>query len=99
MFLGMPTLNLLESKKDVVELLNKTGRFWEYCNKATEKLSDESVIEKGLLFLEFEDMQQLFDIFGYERCKKIFKNKLLKHKSNYNNIIIDLLNSVFFKIN
>ena len=91
---NQPPLNILKSKKDIVSYLNRTGKFWEYCNKATE-LSDDLVIEKSLLYLEFEDMQQLFDIFGKEKCEKIFKEKIESQGSYYNNISF-LLRTLFF---
>lgn len=97
MFLGLPILNKFESKKDIVHYLNSTGKFWEYCNDASEDISDEEVIEKGLLYLEFEDMEQMFDIFGKKRCKAVFENNLEKTKSSYNNIIVFLLRNLFFK--
>jgi len=89
-------LNFFFSKDDIVSYLNRTGKFWEYCNKASASLSDEEVITKALLFLEFEDMPQLFSLFGFERCREVFL-KNIKLKGDYYENISFLLETLFFR--
>ena len=96
MFCDLPILNHFSCKSDIVKYLNDNGYFWDYCNNADNNISDEEVIEKGLLYLEFEDMEQLFEIFGKERCKSVFEKNLESHISSYNNIIVKLLRALFF---
>lgn len=48
-------LNDLSSKALLVNYLNEKGRFWEYCNHASETIPDDQLIMKSLLSLEFEE--------------------------------------------
>lgn len=88
-------LNDLSSKAQLVHHLNATGRFWEYCNHASESISDDLLICKSLLYLEFEDMSQLFDLYGKDRCKKVFEQQI-KSKGKYYSNISFLLESLIF---
>lgn len=99
MFCGLPILNQFNSKSDIVRYLNKNGYFWDFCNNANDGVSDEEVVEKSLLYLEFEDMEQLFDIFGKDYCESVFERNLESRKSSYNNIIVELLRALFFNKN
>ena len=92
---GRP-LNDLSSRALLVAYLNASGRFWEYCNQASEDISDDQLIEKSLLYLEFEDMQQLFALFGYDKCKQIFEQQIKSKGSYYSNISF-LLESLMFR--
>lgn len=90
-------LNILKSKSDLVNYLNKNGYFWERCNMATESVPDDELILKSLLSLEFEDMPQLFNIYGYEHCKQIWKERIASAPKDYYGIISWLLEVFFFK--
>lgn len=87
--------NMMFSIKSLVDYLNSKGRFWEFCNKASDDLPKEEIIQKALLFLELEDIPQLFDLFGYEKCKNVFENTI-KNKGKYYNKISFLLESFYF---
>ena len=84
-----------KSAGELVSFLNAKGRFWEYCNEATEDIPDSQIIQKSLLYLEFEDLPQIFDIFGYDNCKKVFEEKI-KTQGKYYNKISFLLESFYF---
>jgi len=88
-------LNNLSSKAQLVNYLNATGRFWEYCNHASENISDDQLICKSLLYLEFEDMNQLFELYGKDRCRQIFEQQI-KSKGKYYSNISFLLESLIF---
>jgi len=88
-------LNNLSSKARLVNYLNSTGRFWEYCNHASVDVSDDQLICKSLLYLEFEDMSQLFDLYGKDRCKQVFEQQI-KSKGKYYSNISFLLESLMF---
>lgn len=89
------SLHSLKTKADFVNLLNSEGRFWEYCNQATDRISDDELIFKSLLFLEFEDIEQLFDLYPRERCRKIWKERIASQRDYYG-IIAFLLGVYFF---
>lgn len=88
-------INIFNSVKNLVDYLNKKGRFWEFCNQASERLPQEEIIQKALLFLELEDVPQLFNLFGYENCKNVFENNI-KNKGKYYNKISFILESFYF---
>jgi len=87
--------DMFSSIESLVDYLNKKGRFWEFCNKASDSLPREEIIQKALLFLELEDIPQLFNLFGYEQCKKVFENNI-KNKGKYYNKISFILESFYF---
>lgn len=88
-------VNPFYTKKELVQFLNSTGKFWEYCNQATETISDKEVIKKALLYIEFEDMPLLFSLFGYEQCKSVFEEEI-EPKQDYYGTISFLLKTLFF---
>ena len=91
----MESINDISSKAKLTAYLNGKGYFWEYCNKASQDMSDDELIFKGLLFLEFEDMNQLFELFGYSKCKSIFEERIANQDSYYSNITY-MLRTLFF---
>lgn len=88
-------LNSISSKAQLVHYLNATGRLWEYCNRATVNIPDDQLIQKALLYLEFEDMEQLFDLYGIDTCRRVFEQQI-KSKGKYYSNISFLLEAVVF---
>lgn len=88
-------INMFSSVNNLVDYLNKKGRFWEFCNMASGRLPQDEIIQKSLLFLELEDIPQLFKLFGYEKCKNVFENNI-KNKGKYYNKISFILESFYF---
>lgn len=88
-------LNDLSSKEAIVSYLNSVGAFWEYCNGATALLSDEEVIMKALLNVEFEDMPQVFGVFGKHRCEEVWRRSI-RGRDDYYGVISFLLGALFF---
>jgi len=86
---------VFETKEQLVQYLNEKGRFWEYANHASSDISDVILITKSLLYLEFEDIPQLFALYGYEKCKEVF-NREIKSKGKYYSNISFLLEACFF---
>lgn len=91
----MEHLNNIDSRETLIAYLNSVGAFWEYQNKADQNTPDKEIIFKALLFLEFEDMEQLFELFPREQCKKIFEEQIENQKGYYD-IIAHLLRYYFF---
>lgn len=91
----MERLNIINSREALITYLNSVGAFWECQNKADQSTSDKEIIYKALLFLEFEDMEQLFDLFPREQCKKVFEEKI-ESQGKYYDIIAHLLRYYFF---
>ena len=93
--LPLPFVNMFRSKGSIVNYLNEHGYFWEYGNRASQNISDEEVIFKSLLYMQFEDIPQLFVLYGREKCKEVFEERI-KSRGDYYSIISFLLNVIFF---
>lgn len=86
-----------EGKRHIFELLKKKGAFWSYRYVPGEIPSDDVLMEKGLLFLDFENMPLLFDVYGYDRLKRFWRKNLVSQGYSLN-IINYLLAVLFFKV-
>jgi len=82
------------------EKLNQNGAFWSGKINNKKKLNesdDDILIEKGLLYLEFEEMHLLFKAYPKNKVKKYWREKLVPQKERYD-IINRLLGILFFDI-
>lgn len=84
-------------KQKIIRMLKRKGAFWSYKMKDGDDLPDDIVIEKGLMHLEFEDMHLLFELYGKDRVKKFWEEKLVPQGS-YLRTLNWLLATVFFGI-
>lgn len=61
-------------KEDVrIQLFRKRKKencFWSYDVSKMMSISDESLIEHVLLYLNIEDINQIFQLFGYKKVKR-----------------------------
>jgi hypothetical protein len=81
-------------KINLSKKLADDGYLWSYKKEDGNILSDDELIEKSLVHLEFEDMYLLFDIFPYKKVKQIWIDKLIVQNEYYN--ILNKLLAVFF---
>lgn len=83
-------------KYQVYSILNSKGCFWSYAQK-NQIPDDESLIEKALIYLDFEDMHLLFAAFNVRRIKKVWRNNLVSQNQYYS--VLNFLLAVFvFKV-
>jgi len=87
---------MYDIKTHIVKLLNQKGAFWSY-NNSESFPSDETLMEKGLLYLEFEDMHILFELYGMKKLKKYWRENLVP-QGKYYSTINWLLALYFFNI-
>ena len=85
-----------DRKRHIVELLKGKGAFWSY-DLQDQVPPDEVLMEKGPLFLEFEDMYLLFDLYGKKKLKKFWRGKLVS-QGKYLSTINWLLALYFFDV-
>lgn len=85
-----------ENKNYIINVLVSKGSFWSYSMKQS-KIDDNSLIEKALLYLDFEDMERLFMCYSKRRIKEIWKHRLLSQGDYYAKINW-LLAVLFFDI-
>ena len=51
--------------------------FWSYNESSVNEVSDEILIEKTLLHLDLEEINQLFQIFSFKKIKQVWLNYLI----------------------
>ena len=89
-------MNREEHISNLVNILKSRGCFWSYDNQNSQ-YDEVIIIEKSLLYLDFEDMHMLFSVYSIKKIKKVWKENLLS-KGQYYNKINWLLAVLFFNI-
>lgn len=85
-----------KKRMQIMNLLQLKGSLWSFDMSALPE-NDEPIIEKALLYLDFEDMHMLFEAYGKTKVKRVWKDRLLK-QGNYYSTINWLLALFFFDI-
>ena len=92
-----PMDKALESKKQSLwQQLEKAGCAWSYA-KNPKKIDDETLVEKALIYLEFEDLHLLLDIYSMSYLRRVWRERLVSQGAYYD-IINWLLAAMFFNI-
>lgn len=89
-------LNLDYKKVALWQQLEKMGCLWSY-EKNPKSIDDEVLIEKALLYLEFEDLYKLDELYPKKLQREIWRKKLVSQGSYYD-IINWLLAVMYFDI-
>ena len=76
--------------------LERKGCAWSYA-KNPEAIDDELLIEKALVYLDFEEMHLLCDIYPRRVLRRVWRERLVPQGSYYN-IINWLLAAMLFNI-
>lgn len=86
-----------ESKKlRLWRQLEKMGCVWSY-TKGAQNIDDNILIEKALLYLEFEDLHKLKELYSMNRLRSVWRKRLVS-QGDYYGIINWLLAAMFFEI-
>lgn len=85
-----------ENESYIINILVSKGAFWSY-NMKQSKIDDDTLIEKALLYLDFEDMEKLFKCYSKRKIKEVWKHRLLSQGDYYAKINW-LLAVLFFDI-
>ena len=64
-------------KQELLGKLNQEHCFWSYNESSVNEVSDEILIEKTLLHLDLEEINQLFQIFSFKKIKQVWLNYLI----------------------
>ena len=87
-------------RQNLANKLFKRGFLWSYSNdnalNSSENI-DNVLIEKSLCHLEFEELSEIFDFYGYEKVKSVWQKQMLP-QGNYLYIINWLLAVLFFNV-
>ena len=65
-----------DARKQLFNKLKKECCFWSYDVSKMESISDDSLIEHVLLYLDIEDVNQLFKLFGYKKVKRVWLDRV-----------------------
>lgn len=65
-----------EIRDGLVARLKASAAFWSYQEVEGEDLSDEDVIENTIVHLDMEEIEALFFLYGWEKVKKVWKDRL-----------------------
>lgn len=64
-------------KKELSQKLKNEHCFWSYNEQSIQDIPDDLLIEKTMLHLDIEEINQLFTIFSYQKIKQIWLNFLV----------------------
>lgn len=88
--------HLYNKKYNLWRQLEKSGCMWSFA-KNPPLIDDELLVEKALVYLEFEDLHLLRDIYSMPYLKRVWRERLVSQGAYYN-IINWLLAAMFFNI-
>lgn len=66
----------VDVRQQLFRKLKKENCFWSYDLSKMKSISDESLIEHVLLHLDIEDINQLFQLFGYKKVKRVWLDRV-----------------------
>lgn len=86
-----------EDKKRVLwRQLEQSGCLWSYAKNPSD-IDDNLLIEKALLYLEFEDLHKLCELYPMKQIQRVWRERLVS-QGDYYGIINWLLAVMFFDI-
>jgi hypothetical protein len=59
-------------KSELLAKLKQEHCFWSYDEASIDDISDDMLIEKTLLYLDIEEINQLFRIYPLEKVKRVW---------------------------
>ncbi len=68
--------NKTNIKSELVEKLKDENVFWSYNVDSVEQIDDRMLILKTLVHLDLPEIDQLFQIFRFEKIKKVWREEL-----------------------
>ena len=87
----------IEDKKRVLwRQLEQAGCLWSYAKNANS-INDNLLIEKALLYLEFEDLHKLCELYPMKQIQRVWRERLVS-QGDYYGILNWLLAVMFFDI-
>ena len=64
-------------KKQLLAKLKQEHCLWSYTEDTVSNISDDILIEKTLLHLDLEDIDQLFKIYSFHKVKRVWLDNLI----------------------
>lgn len=63
-------------KSYLLSRLKEGNHFWSYDLSKMDNISDEALIEHVLLYLDIDDIDRLFPLFGYKKVKRVWLDRV-----------------------
>lgn len=64
-------------KQKLLAKLKQEHCFWSYNESSIKEIPDDILIEKTLLYLDLEEINQLFQIYPFKKIKQVWLNYLI----------------------
>lgn len=64
-------------KQILSQKLIDRNRFWSFNMSADREIPDDILIEKSLIYLDIEDINQLFSLFPAQKIKQVWRERLV----------------------
>ncbi len=88
--------NMNDKKAALWHQLERMGCLWSYA-KNQNKIDDDLLIEKALLYFEFEDLHKLSSLYPMKQLRDVWRERIVP-QADYYGIINWLLAVMFFDI-
>ena len=63
-------------RQQLFRKLKKENCFWSYDVSKMKSISDEALIEHVMLYLDIDDIDKLFSLFGYKKVKRVWLDRV-----------------------
>ena len=63
-------------KQYLFRKLKQENCFWSYDISKMKTISDEALIEHVMLYLDIEDINMLFPLYGYKKVKRVWLDRV-----------------------
>ena len=72
----LPTKMKDNVRQQLFRKLKKENCFWSYDVSKMKSISDEALIEHVMLYLDIEDINILFPLFGFKKVKRVWLDRV-----------------------
>ena len=70
-------------KSGLLSKLKQEHCFWSYNESSIKDIPDDILIEKTLLYLDLEEINQLFQIYSFKRIKQVWLEYLIPQEEYF----------------
>ncbi|MDR0938321.1 MAG: hypothetical protein LBN29_03035 [Mediterranea sp.] len=84
-------------KSNLLNKLKQECSFWSYSENSVDDVPDDILIEKTLVYLDLEEINQLFLIFPFGKVKRVWLERLVPQEE-YLHTLNRFLAWYYFKI-
>ena len=75
-------------RQQLFRKLKKENCFWSYDISKMKSISDEALIEHVMLYLDIEDIDKLFPLFGFKKVKRVWLDRVAPQGEMFRPFII-----------